>query len=487
MPLPLSQEILAADLREYKRLYQDRPENEQPPNSTYYGPDRAVNVVDSKGNVPPIAVLSMDLSQWTIDEPSPTEDPGFKRDRRVAIDANLGRLAILNTQSPAAEIRVNYCYGLSDEIGGGPYRRSVQLSESEQSGFQQAVAKGTTTHTLKQALDQWEEYCRQNSSPCGVIRILDNGVYGGNVSVRLPRGAQLAIIADNGARPTIRPIGNLNVICGEVEPAQAAPGQTVVGSPPPGPEQAVNGSGAVSAREFLLNGPLVYGGIHVSEEGQPLATEKLTVTIGHCTLMPNGIQARLSSKSNAQGLQIAIDHSIVGPLRLPATSGNLTVTDSIIDSAVRGARYAVAADNGGAPGPAVHLERVTVFGQVSAKQVTACNVIFTEPVTAPQPKTQDDEVRFSYVPADSVTPNHEPYLPISKALRPPVFTSKHFGDPAYAQLSERCPLDIRGGASHGSEIGAFHELHTPQAEANIPSVLDEYLPAGLQARVFYVT
>ena len=120
-------------------------------------------------------------------------------------------------------------------------------------------------------------------------------------------------------------------------------------------------------------------------------------------------------------------------------------------------------------------------------QVTACDVIFTQRVIAPQPTMLDQQVKFSYVPEESVTPTGEPYRPVSKTSEPPVFTSAQFGDPAYAQLSEDCPLEIRGGASDGSEMGVFHELHSLEAEANIPNILEEYLPVDLEASITYMT
>jgi hypothetical protein len=349
---------------------------------------------------------------------------------------------------------------------------------------------------LQQALEEWEKHCdTYPDNPKGVIRILDNGVYGGNVAVNLPPGAQLAIIADNGARPTIRLIGSIKVMCTAAK-QNTGPETAEVqnGSLPDGAAQppAINrqnddaGRAAVSTQQLLLNGLLVYGGIHISEAASPLAKQILSVTIGHCTLMPFGISATLN-EPNARGLEISCDHCIVGPLYLPQATGSLTLIDSIIDHAGHGSKYAIAGADKVAAGPAVNLARVTVFGQVNADQVTARDVIFTERVIAPQPAALDQQVQYSYVPADSMTPEHLPYYPMSKRIEPPVFTSRQFGDPAYAQLSKDCPLDIRGGASDGSEMGAFHELHSLQAEANIQPALDEYLPAGLQASIFYVT
>jgi hypothetical protein len=69
----------------------------------------------------------------------------------------------------------------------------------------------------------------------------------------------------------------------------------------------------------------------------------------------------------------------------------------------------------------------------------------------------------------------------------PVFTSVHYGDPAYAQLGLTSAEQLRTGAEDGSEMGAFSSLKQPQREANLRLRLEEYLPFGLEAGFIYVT
>jgi len=192
----------------------------------------------------------------------------------------------------------------------------------------------------------------------------------------------------------------------------------------------------------------------------------------------------LLEKKGVQGLEISIEHSILGPLYLPATTESLRLRHSIVDN---GSGYAIAAGNTGAqPGPALKLERSTIFGRVHARKVTACDVIFTGPLTAPSPETPD-QMQHSYVPEGSTTLEGGPHPSISTGITPPRFTSTRYGDPAYAQLSLDCPPQIRGGAADSSEMGAFHDLHQLRAEANLREALEEYLPLGLHASIFYVT
>lgn len=75
---------------------------------------------------------------------------------------------------------------------------------------------------------------------------------------------------------------------------------------------------------------------------------------------------------------------------------------------------------------------------------------------------------------------------IASRIRP-AFTSARYGDPGYAQLSHSSPREIKTGAEDGSEMGVFCYLKQPQREANLRSVLDEYLRFGLEAGILYIT
>jgi hypothetical protein len=109
-------------------------------------------------------------------------------------------------------------------------------------------------------------------------------------------------------------------------------------------------------------------------------------------------------------------------------------------------------------------------------------------------------VRFSYLPPGSATPRRyrcQPDLALNldKTKDPdlilvqvrPEFTSEHYGDPGYAQLSLGCAREITTGAEDGAEMGAFNLLKNPQREANLRIRLEEYLPFGLKPGLIYVT
>jgi len=201
-------------------------------------------------------------------------------------------------------------------------------------------------------------------------------------------------------------------------------------------------------------------------------------------------------------------------LELSADCRALTLRDSIVDAPPakdkdEPARAAIAADADATDaGPVTTLERVTIFGEVFVKElILASEVIFVHTVKAE--RRQTGCVRFSSVPEESQTPRRylcQPDLAISKRekeLNPalltsaeraqiilrvrPQFTSKRYGDPAYAQLSSACAQEIKQGAEDGSEMGVFSLLQQPQREANLRIALDEYLRFGLEAGIFFVT
>ncbi len=83
-------------------------------------------------------------------------------------------------------------------------------------------------------------------------------------------------------------------------------------------------------------------------------------------------------------------------------------------------------------------------------------------------------------------PNVAEKLLIMTRLQPD-FTSTCYGDPGYAQLSQRCPIELRNGSEDGAEMGVFNFLKQPQREGNLQASLEEYLRFGLEAGIFYVT
>ena len=159
-----------------------------------------------------------------------------------------------------------------------------------------------------------------------------------------------------------------------------------------------------------------------------------------------------------------------------------------------------AADDASQPGPPMQVERSTIFGRVFARQLDlASETIFTEPVVAE--RRQVGCTRFCYLPDGSRAPRRyrcQPDLALEgvtnansqasiRTRLTPIFTIMRYGQPAYAQLSQTCAIEIRAGAEDGSEMGVFSHLKQPQREANLRASLAEYLRFGLEAGIFFVT
>lgn len=469
VPGPIRPIALHEDLERCRRQFMAGAQ----PSSQYYGEDLSLHIIKDDTSLPPEAIVCQDLQNWAHPPASVTyEEPDGTRitvDIEAGLDPRLGRLSFPEGKEPRSGLVVAYNYGFSADIGGGSYDRRRWLADPALAAWQITVAKGGPVSTLQQALADWSA----QGKPNGIIEIADNGVYGGVINIKPADGRWLVIQAKDGFRSTLRLVGNL----------------------------AVTGDHPDAA--LTLNGLLIEGGVDVQGNLGELR-------IVHCTLVPgralneeghpaqpDGIN--LTAAAPNDRLQVKIEGSIVGALRLPVEMTGLTVRDSVVD-AFGGVAIARTGTND-QPGPPASLERTTVFGQVLVKELTlASEVIFTRPVTAE--RLQAGCVRFSYLPDDvSQTPRRyrcQPDLVLEgvtdlsqqaliRAHLTPSFTSVHYGHPAYAQLSLTCAEEIRTGAEDGSEMGVFSSLKQPQREANLRIRLEEYLPFGLEAGLIYVT
>lgn len=469
VPGPIRPMAFAEDLKNFR-------ENSsiESVNSDYYGHDRGLNIIKDGEPISPDDVVSMDLSCFD----RPTEG-------KVAIDVENGLLSFATGEEPSdpkdiKKFNVTYTYGFSTDIGGGPYERRQGIVKPEFDTTVINVAKGTAIDTMQKALNEWNNTGKIPS----IIRILDNGIYGGNMDIQLPDQGWLYIQAANGVWPNIRLVGvsSLSVPDGKAT--------------------------------LMMDGLLVEGAFELSGS--------LNLTLQHCTLVP-GRMLRLDSEpffpdrdsltvdTPSDEMSVTIKYSIVGPIRMPAESNSLVIEDSIVQAPVlldEDVRYAIAAsDTGDESGPPLIIERTTVFGPVFVKQLTrATEVIFTEAV-----KTQRQQVgctRFSYVPEGSLTPRRyhcQPDMTLEKEANKlgrkltiteqisirdrlrPQFASKQYGNPEYGQLKRSTAEEIRKGAEDGSEMGAFANLKQPQREANLRIRLEEYLPFGLEAGLIFIT
>jgi len=403
----------------------------------------------------------------------------------VSIDPVLGRMAFGDAQEEPP--LVSFHYGFSADVGGGGYERADSFALARQ-----PVDPVVSPGAIQTALD-----ARTSGR---AIQIEDSGRYEETPVLAAAPGERVELRAANGHRPTLVLTGDLVL------------------------------SGGDDATEVTLNGLLIAGGaLRITG---PIGRVRLR----HSTLVPGLALEPDGSPSHpdqpglvveSPGVTVELDRCIVGGVRLHELSEAI-VTGSIID-ATDPTGVAFAGPGAGPPaGGALRVEETTVIGKVHAHHVPlASNSIFfarrSDPDPWPAPVLVDRRqagcFRFCFVPEGSRTPRRyrcQPDLEIEtrvnaaaerlassgqaltdaerQAIRAgvvawlkPAFTSVRYGEPAYAQLRRRSPLQIRQGADDEAAMGAFHDLFEPQRLANLNVRLQEYLRFGLEAGSFFVT
>jgi hypothetical protein len=445
VPAPITRADIANDLVAYNA----RRQEEQGANSLYYGPDSSLYIVLNGRPVQPSEIVSADLSQW---------QPPARSGKQVAVDVVLGRIVVLVPKEFVENrrelvVETTYCYGFSSELGSGPYIRELPPTEAHIID----IRRGSTIDTLQKAFAAWDDYCQTTSKPRATIRILDNRTYvEHDLILNLPTNSRLTIEATHGLRPTINPVGSLDV------------------------------RSAGRDAHLILNGLLIHCPLRLQGD--------LQLDVAHCTVAPHGIEVSRTMPNTAT-LQLTIDHCITGPLRLQRGRGTLHIQDSIIDAfSASHAITTLGAEH--QPGLVSQIERATIFGAVQLQElIIAREVIFTSPVFVRKQHT--GQISFSYVPDGSQAPQRDRCLPDLALLQShqtspaeplrPIFTSTRYGDAGYAQLSALCPVQIRRGAESGSEMGVFHDLRQIQRQDNLYYILDEFFPFEFATSIFYAT
>jgi len=121
------------------------------------------------------------------------------------------------------------------------------------------------------------------------------------------------------------------------------------------------------------------------------------------------------------------------------------------------------------------LRRVTVLGDLDVHRLDASEALVGGLVTVAD--VQTGCFRFGAANAGSTLPH--PYRSTELVDTAPLFHSRSFGDPEYAQISAAGPPVLRSGAENGSEIGAFSGLLGPIKADGLRAKVDEFMPFGL--------
>ena len=398
--------------------------------------------------------------------------------------------------------------------------------------------------TLNKALEAW----RRDAPDDALIQIDDSGAYVEPVEIRMRRNQRLEIRAADGARPVIRLLDwytnrpdSLGIYGPEPEEQNESEGEeTPRTADTKGEEKEVAAQDAnaqdtnaqnVNAQDATggdaddavecphERGARVYfDGVMVVGRGLTVEGDLYELRLRDCTLVPGWSldtdsfpesETEPSIELTDTSARLRIERSIVGSIlvnesEVAVDPVEISLTDSVLDATKPDLEALYGPDDTHAHAT-LRVVRSTVFGTVRAHGITlAENSIFSGRVRVA--RTQQGCVRFCYVTPGSRTPrrhNCQPDLALSslrgkdaeaQAERErtemrvrPVFNSVRYGTPAYCQLAETCPAEIRRGADDESEMGVYHDLFQPQRESNLRARLDEFTPAGVDAGIIFAT
>lgn len=421
----------------------------------------------------------------------------------IAVDPALGRFDFPKGTTPT-KVEVSYSYGFSGDVGGGPYdkRNSITSAVTREVDWQAGVSAALDAdHSdkrlykkLSTAVDLWNQWSQQHTG-VGVIAILDSRTYtesligdsqAGGHQIEIPEKSQLLIVAadwkdveiSDRTLSRLTPAGFKPHVQGDLHVLGTAASGKIAG-------------------ELVVNGLLIEGSVRVLDGNLG------SLRLDHSTVVPS-VEGVVVEGSQNDRLSINLTCSICGPISLATSVPTLNITESIIDGRSNPAAIY-------APNTEATISGCTVYGQIidppsqpgnpkpGLRSLMADATIFADLLFVLQ--RQIGCVRFSYVPSGSRTPRRyrcQPDLALNNVndigeqtiIRnqlKPVFTSDHYGHPAYSQLGQICAPEIRKGAEDGSEMGVFSFLKQAQREANLRSQLLEYLPFGLETALIPVT
>ncbi|PTM94779.1 MULTISPECIES: hypothetical protein [unclassified Streptomyces] len=428
----------------------------------YYGPGKSF-VIRRDGEdrpVPPSDIVVADLSDWRY------------RPRRgqIAVDPELGRIAFGSRSAPRQGVWVDYHYAYGADMGGGEYERPDRTDRPDATFYR--VGPGQQHHQIMDAYRAWQHDRRAGrTGPDGIIEITHSGAHQEQLDFDLDPGDRLELRAAEGTRPVIRLLDwysnrpdalNIRAVDEDCAPHErpriVLDGLLVAG-------RGINVTGPMGA--VVLRHSTLVPGWSLEPECEPHSPDEPSIVLERTTAC------------------LQVEHSILGTVEVIGDEVSedpldIHLRDSILD-ATGSDREALSAPDCRHAHAVLHVHRTTVIGEVHTHAVElAENSVFTGKLHVA--RRGIGCLRHSAVPAGSRTPRRHRCTDAR-----PLFTSVRYGTPWYAQLSDRCPEEIRRGADDGAEQGAFHDLYRPQREDGLRARLAEYTPAGTDAGIFFVT
>lgn len=370
-------------------------------------------------------VLARDLCCW--EKPLvPALNPG-----QIAVDATRGRFAFAAGDEPSGELRVDYHYGRTGEIGAGPFAR-------EQPPALLTVARDRDAQfsSVQAALDAAPEAL---PTPV-VIEILDSAVY------------EEALLIDGRNFP-----GGLIL--------QAAALQTPLLRKPAAATQLVRvQNSAISLIKF--SGLTCTGGaVQIQGAGNAIQA----VHWDHCTLEPASVALLIDVP---HVIDVAFNACISGALTLNAPTAQVFVSDSVIQHPAAQVETPNAGSALAAVNARLELERCSVLGTSTAQSARVSNSVLLGAFTVTQ--TEDCCLRYSRLPAPWPARGFQ----CSSAM--PIFISLQMNHAGYAHLHPNSAAALLSGGEEGAQMGAFATAALPWRLNAMRRRIDEYIPAGLR-------
>ncbi len=408
------------------------------------------------------------------------ERNAFLQAGELGIDPELGRFALAPNDPAIGQggLSVDYVEAFSDRVGARTFDRQldpkvmptrlVAQSGDASSSLNPTIANDHIHTSFADALAA--------AVDGDVIEMVDSATYAASAPITIPSAIKTLVLrAGAGQRPCLTFY-------------QAAE------TPASGSLQATSPLDSLE-----LNGLLISGG------PLQIASNVKQLLLVACTLDPLSAGATGSLVATDDDLKnratYLLCRCITGGLYTGVGIHQLIAADSIVDQ-----RGGLAI--GGTPPPSPHqsessaqsvqLERVTVLGRIRCDVLEASEALlddqaFVEDQQAGCMRFSRYELefdglrlprRYQCVPSDAQASNCSSQK--GRCLAP-LFNSRTFGRPDYAQLAAACPQEILTASEAGAEVGAFANALNTLRLGNLEIKLQEFLPVGLAALVIAET
>ena len=363
--------------------------------------------------------------------------------KKVLIDPENGRLMFTGNsqQTPL----VTYHYGYSAEIGAGTYNRKELPQLETENNLGESVLH-------ENSIKNFEDGGSLTLNSDIINQINDSRTY--HITSTTAVREKMSVVAANRQRPYVL-LENEWILEGKLDNSM-----------------------------LLLNG--LWVGTSKPNVRIILRGDYKKVSLNHMTIDPGGLKDRQGNDKiptvvleiEAKMELLVIESSILGPIIIKDSGyvEQIIIKDSIIHS-IDSKGEALTLNKA-----ELHLERVTVIGNISAQNLWATDLLLFG--IGHIFDTQSGCFRFSAAKEISDDKDKTSRLPrqyrsIWIEQMPALFTSIRFGDPGYMQLTENCPDTIVRGAENRSEMGAYNKLINPVKYDGLRAKVEEYMPFGL--------